>query len=190
MFMNDSSDMNCSLSAASTSSSSIDFNDVRRRMPEYEHRVGLSTSKRISCASIANRTPNDAIKHQSEVICFQNPSSFDRDGDHQYFDQYSGFEYLEDSLKAEAFYREHELELVHIVGLDFVDQGSKEANERFDACYHSVAEDSLEIMRRRAAKQSKSKMKILNDFRRKFANPAMSTNDFHDSRNTAGPPSA
>ena len=134
---------------------------------------------------MAIQTPQENIKCHSEIRSFYDSCQLDGDG----YDQYAGFEYLEDSLRAEACFVE-ELERVLILGLDYVDETSTEANERFDAFDNSVAKDSLEVMKRRAAKEDKAKMKILSDFRRKFTKTAMVTYDLDGSRNTSGPPSA
>lgn len=105
-------------------------------------------------------------------------------------DQHAGFEYLEDCLRAEACYLEDALERVLILNLDVVQQSFKKTDEQFDdAGYDSVAVDSLEVTKRREARNNKSQMKALKDFRRTISNPAMDTLDHQRSGSTIMSPS-
>ena len=184
--MNSAHEIRRSPTTASSAHSISDVNIFGRRLREHDQRrTEISSSKLTLHPSLRKRTPSNSIDYHPELKCFNNPVNLECDES----DQLLGFEYLEDGLRAEASYLEDAVERVFILDLDLLDQSFKNSKNQFDdACYGSIAKDSLEVMRRRKARNGKSQMKVLNDFRKTFSNPAMCTNDHQSSINAISPP--
>ena len=165
--------------------------DNSSRRLEFEPRLSkldFGTNTTSSPPKVVSRLSRTTCSHS----CISNMKiecvSFDEDT-HDRTDALTGYEHNDDyPLMTDVCIDESRSHMeVFIEGLDLIDRRLSELHcQDDDESYHSIAQDSLDVMKRRMEKKVESNMPTLRDFRRRFTTVSLTGSALDP--NVSGPP--
>jgi hypothetical protein len=177
--MNNMDDIQPSISTKASSENSsnrLDFEhrfstlDFGTNMISAPSKKGFSPVFRSACSAYG--ISNKSIECNSSAHFTQYPLNEDT---HDRIDELTGHAHIDENLlmlsSVLCIEDSAPRKEVYIEGLDMIDQRLSELHFQDDnESYHSIAQDSLDVMKRRMEMKIESKMITLRDFRRRFTN--------------------